>query len=52
VIGGLLFATVATLTLVPAVFCIFHHKRGSSRRRSLLADATAESARELESFNG
>ena len=28
VIGGLLFATVATLFLVPAVFCIFHSHRG------------------------
>jgi len=28
VIGGLLFATTATLFLVPAVFCIFHSRRG------------------------
>jgi multidrug efflux pump subunit AcrB len=30
VIGGLLFATVATLFLVPAVFCMFHSHRGTS----------------------
>jgi len=31
VIGGLLFATVATLFLVPAVFCLFHaRRRGTS----------------------
>ena len=29
VIGGLICATVATLTLVPAVFALFHHKRYS-----------------------
>jgi multidrug efflux pump subunit AcrB len=28
VIGGLLFATVATLFLVPAVFCIVHSRQG------------------------
>jgi CzcA family heavy metal efflux pump len=28
VIGGLLFATVATLFLVPAVFCMFHSRPG------------------------
>jgi CzcA family heavy metal efflux pump len=28
VIGGLLFATVATLFLVPAIFCIVHSRRG------------------------
>ena len=27
VIGGLICATLATLTLVPAVFSLFHHKR-------------------------
>ncbi|WP_031358707.1 efflux RND transporter permease subunit [Caballeronia sordidicola] len=30
VIGGLLFATVATLFLVPAVFCMFHSRPGHS----------------------
>ncbi len=34
VIGGLVFATLATLTLVPAVFAFFHNKR----RRSLIAE--------------
>jgi len=28
VIGGLLFATTATLFLVPAVFCIVHSRKG------------------------
>jgi len=31
VIGGLLFATVATLFFVPSVFAIFHTRRESRR---------------------
>ncbi|MDB6139751.1 MAG: Cation efflux system protein CusA [Verrucomicrobiaceae bacterium] len=34
VIGGLLCATIATLTLVPAVFALFHHKRILSSQAS------------------
>ncbi len=33
VIGGLLFATVATLFFVPSVFAIFHSRRESKRER-------------------
>jgi multidrug efflux pump subunit AcrB len=34
VIGGLLFATVATLFFVPSVFAIFHSRRESKRERT------------------
>jgi CzcA family heavy metal efflux pump len=34
VIGGLLFATVATLFFVPSVFAIFHSRREAKRARS------------------
>ena len=34
VIGGLLFATVATLFFVPSVFAIFHGRRGAKRARA------------------
>jgi CzcA family heavy metal efflux pump len=34
VIGGLLFATVATLFFVPSVFAIFHGRREASRARA------------------
>jgi len=33
VIGGLLFATVATLFFVPSVFAIFHSRREAQRER-------------------
>src|SRR5437879_12735546 len=33
VIGGLLFATVATLFFVPSVFAIFHSRREAQRAR-------------------
>jgi multidrug efflux pump subunit AcrB len=33
VIGGLLFATVATLFFVPSVFAIFHSRREARRAR-------------------
>ena len=33
VIGGLLFATVATLFFVPSVFAIFHSRREAKRAR-------------------
>jgi CzcA family heavy metal efflux pump len=35
VIGGLLFATVATLFFVPSVFAIFHSRRETRRERQL-----------------
>jgi multidrug efflux pump subunit AcrB len=44
VIGGLLFATVATLFFVPCVFAIFHGRRERKRAReeeSGLSPATA-----------
>jgi len=37
VIGGLLFATVATLFFVPSVFAIFHSRREAKRAREGLA---------------
>ncbi len=37
VIGGLLFATVATLFFVPSVFAIFHGRRESRRERQMEA---------------
>jgi multidrug efflux pump subunit AcrB len=37
VIGGLLFATVATLFFVPSVFAIFHSRREKNRARELQA---------------
>jgi multidrug efflux pump subunit AcrB len=39
VIGGLLFATVATLFLVPAVFCIFHSHRGHASPATASGDS-------------
>jgi multidrug efflux pump subunit AcrB len=35
VIGGLLFATVATLFFVPSVFAIVHSRRETRRERQL-----------------
>jgi CzcA family heavy metal efflux pump len=40
VIGGLLFATVATLFFVPSVFAIFHGRRESKRARQEQAPST------------
>src|ERR1700723_689504 len=40
VIGGLLFATVATLFFVPSVFAIFHGRRESQRARQEQAPST------------
>ncbi len=40
VIGGLLFATVATLFFVPSVFAIFHGRRESQRARQQQAPST------------
>ena len=40
VIGGLLFATVATLFLVPAVFCLFHSHRGRTSPAPISGDST------------
>jgi multidrug efflux pump subunit AcrB len=40
VIGGLLFATVATLLLVPAVFCLFHSNRGHTSPATISGDST------------
>jgi len=40
VIGGLLFATAATLFLVPAIFCMIHSRRG---RTSTAAQLTGDS---------
>jgi multidrug efflux pump subunit AcrB len=40
VIGGLLFATVATLVFVPAVFAAIHGRRAESARNSTPAQAT------------
>ena len=40
VIGGLLFATVATLFFVPSVFAIFHGRRESKRARQEQAAST------------
>ncbi|MEM5424679.1 efflux RND transporter permease subunit [Paraburkholderia ferrariae] len=40
VIGGLLFATAATLFLVPAIFCMIHSRRG---RTSTAAQITGDS---------
>jgi multidrug efflux pump subunit AcrB len=34
VVGGLCFATIATLIFVPVVFSIIHHRRGSLRTRA------------------
>src|SRR5471032_2352184 len=39
VIGGLLFATVATLFLVPAVFCLFHSRRGGTSNAPISGDS-------------
>jgi multidrug efflux pump subunit AcrB len=39
VIGGLLFATVATLFLVPAVFCIFHSRPDGTSPAPILGDS-------------
>jgi multidrug efflux pump subunit AcrB len=36
VIGGLLFATVATLTFVPAVFSLLHARHGAAKHSALL----------------
>ncbi|MGA7814148.1 efflux RND transporter permease subunit, partial [Caballeronia sp.] len=38
VIGGLLFATTATLFLVPAVFCMIHSRRGSTSTTPISGD--------------
>jgi multidrug efflux pump subunit AcrB len=38
VIGGLLCATVATLTFVPAVFALLHHRRATSSPASGLKE--------------
>jgi CzcA family heavy metal efflux pump len=40
VIGGLLFATVATLFLVPAVFCMFHSRTGHTSPAPASGDST------------
>jgi multidrug efflux pump subunit AcrB len=40
VIGGLLFATVATLLLVPAVFCLFHSNRGHTSPATISGEST------------
>jgi multidrug efflux pump subunit AcrB len=40
VIGGLLFATVATLVFVPAVFAAIHGRRGRTASGSTPAHAT------------
>jgi multidrug efflux pump subunit AcrB len=40
VIGGLLFATIATLFLVPAVFCMFHSGRGRTSTAPISGDST------------
>jgi multidrug efflux pump subunit AcrB len=42
VIGGLMFATVATLFFVPAIFSFFHHGRAAEQTRD---------SSELESFS-
>ncbi|MGX7002384.1 efflux RND transporter permease subunit [Caballeronia sp. KNU42] len=39
VIGGLLFATTATLFLVPAVFCMFHPRRGGTSNAPISGDS-------------
>jgi multidrug efflux pump subunit AcrB len=39
VIGGLLFATTATLLLVPAVFCMFHSRRGRAATTPISGDS-------------
>ena len=39
VIGGLLFATTATLFLVPAVFCMFHSRRGRTSPAPISGDS-------------
>ncbi|WP_109482733.1 efflux RND transporter permease subunit [Paraburkholderia sp. C35] len=39
VIGGLLFATVATLFLVPAVFCMIHSRRGHAPAKAVSGDS-------------
>jgi multidrug efflux pump subunit AcrB len=39
VIGGLLFATTATLFLVPAVFCLFHSRRGGTSNAPISGDS-------------
>ncbi|MGA7782236.1 MAG: efflux RND transporter permease subunit [Paraburkholderia sp.] len=38
VIGGLVFATTATLFLVPAVFCMFHSRRGGKSPAAISGD--------------
>ncbi|MGF6722128.1 CzcA family heavy metal efflux pump [Paraburkholderia sp. GAS41] len=38
VIGGLLFATAATLFLVPAVFCMFHSRQGRTSPAPISGD--------------
>jgi len=40
VIGGLLFATVATLLFVPAVFCLIHGRQSAIDKRALHAEET------------
>ncbi len=45
VIGGLLFATVATLFFVPVVFSIFHHK--PRRRRTEIDRSLSRNRNEL-----
>ena len=40
VIGGLGFATVATLFFVPAVFAFFHHRRAEKRAVAATADVS------------
>jgi CzcA family heavy metal efflux pump len=44
VIGGLLFATVATLFLVPSVFCIVHSRRGPASASSSISEGAAHVA--------
>jgi CzcA family heavy metal efflux pump len=39
VIGGLLFATTATLFLVPAVFCMIHSRRGRTSTAPISGDS-------------
>jgi CzcA family heavy metal efflux pump len=39
VIGGLLFATAATLFLVPAIFCMIHSRRGRTSTAAISGDS-------------
>jgi len=44
VIGGLLFATVATLFLVPSIFCMIHSRRGPASTSSSISEGAAHVA--------